>query len=226
MTNFECGGYSFGISCSLLLADLLFKENFLKRWGEIHEDILVCSSDDVVYNSPIFYLPTFKRDGPRLVASFVSSPSRKNGQTMIFNVNNNMALESNTIMEIESTYYSSLALLCIEEAESKLYDNNHKMASDYSSLFVTESGNVKVEKCSKPGIGKHKLLSLESNGITSSNWDELVAYEVEFRHGNRPLHVSYWIGSVSEQIVMAIPSSDKGISGTKIIVTLPNEKQI
>ncbi|TXG51213.1 hypothetical protein EZV62_023737 [Acer yangbiense] len=31
VTNFECGGYSIGISCNLLLADILFKENFFQK---------------------------------------------------------------------------------------------------------------------------------------------------------------------------------------------------
>ncbi|PON97880.1 hypothetical protein TorRG33x02_064700 [Trema orientale] len=92
-----------------------------------------------------------------------------------------MALESITSVA-NKLAYSSLALLCVEEAESKLCDNYyHKTASDYFSLFVAEPGDVKVERCSKHGIVKPNLLSLENNGITTSSLDEMGAYEVEFR---------------------------------------------
>ncbi|XP_062073889.1 uncharacterized protein LOC133778082 [Humulus lupulus] len=226
VTNFECGGYSFGISCSLLLADLLFKENFLKRWAEIHNN-MICSSNDVASDkSPIFYLPAFKRDGsgsssvPNVFST--NSPSKKSGQTMIFNVKNSDSEPP------DNYYYSSLALLCVEKAESKNCEtnnnnNNNQMDLDYFSLFVTEpENNIKVEKCSKFGIVKPKPLSLESkNKITCSSWDEIEAHKVEFRQGNPPRHVSNWIGSVSGQIVIAAPFSENGISETKIIVTIP-----
>ncbi|GMN31020.1 hypothetical protein TIFTF001_003058 [Ficus carica] len=217
VTNFEGGGYSFGISSSLLLADFLFKElSFLKRWAEIHNNIMLSSPKT---ESPIYYLPKFKRDVGSTACVFGSSPSKKTGKTAIFNVRNS---ESKLIT-------SSLALLCVEEIESKLTSDDHKSASEYFSLFVNEPGNVKVEKCSKLGIVKANL-GLDKMGVTSSNWDELIgANEVEFRKGNRPVHVSFWVGSVSgnlDQIVMAIPSSEKGISGGKILVTIPNAKQI
>lgn len=217
VTNFEGGGYSFGISCSLLLADFLFKElNFLKRWAEIHNNIMLSSPKT---ESPIYYLPKFKRGVGSTACVFGSSPSKKTGKTAIFNVHNS---ESKLIT-------SSLALLCVEEIESKLTSDDHKSASEYFSLLVNEPGNVKVEKCSKLGIVKANL-GLDKMGVTSSNWDELIgANEVEFREGNRPVHVSFWVGSVSgnlDQIVMAIPSSEKGISGGKILVTIPNAKKI
>ncbi|XP_024026878.1 uncharacterized protein LOC21406783 isoform X2 [Morus notabilis] len=208
VTNFECGGYSFGISCSLLLADFLFNGNFLKRWAEIHNTML--SSPKT--KSPIYYLPKFKRDGSSIPGVFGSSPSKKSGQTMIFDARNS---------EKELAITSSLALLCVEEVESKLGYDYDKISSEYFSLFVNEPGNVKIEKCSKLGIINKAKLSLNNMGVTSSSWDEVGAHEVEFREGNKPVHVSFWIGS-SDQIVMAIPSSEKGISGMKIIVAVPN----
>ncbi|KAK8341794.1 hypothetical protein V6Z12_A08G188600 [Gossypium hirsutum] len=39
VTNFQCGGYSIGISCSILLADLLLMKEFLKTWADIHNKI-------------------------------------------------------------------------------------------------------------------------------------------------------------------------------------------
>ncbi|CAO2819459.1 unnamed protein product [Amaranthus hypochondriacus] len=39
VTNFKCGGYSIGISCSLFLVDPLFMANFLNKWAKIHRNI-------------------------------------------------------------------------------------------------------------------------------------------------------------------------------------------
>ena len=213
VTNFECGGYSFGISCSLLLADLLFKENFLKKWAKIHNTIMLSSSTKEASESPIFYLPKFKRNGRSTANIFSPSPSPKIGQTMIFDVNLENKLAIN-----------SLALLCVEEAERKILGDDHKMASKSFSLFVSEPGIVKVEKCPKQGIKViNPKSSLESVGVitsSSTNWDILGAQEVEFCKGNRPIHNSIWInGSSSDKIVVAIPSEH----GAKIIVTVPNE---
>lgn len=212
MTNFECGGYSIGISCSLLLADLVFKGNFLQKWAKIHNNIILSKNN--VPQKPIFYLPDLKKDGRPVTGS---SPSKNRGQTFIFNI---AATESSTID-------NTLALLCVEEAEGKL--GSSKMASEFP-FFMNESiGNVfKVEKCSKlqnetTGVNP-KLSQL---GITPEGWDDIGAEDVEFLDGNQPVHVSHWIGSVSGGLVWAIPpflddGVHEGVTGGKILVTVPN----
>ncbi|XP_028083588.1 protein ECERIFERUM 26-like, partial [Camellia sinensis] len=57
VTNFQCGGYSIGISCSLVLADPLAIISFLRRWVNIHNR-MVSEADEA--KPPLFYLPNFK----------------------------------------------------------------------------------------------------------------------------------------------------------------------
>ncbi|KAF3448262.1 hypothetical protein FNV43_RR08975 [Rhamnella rubrinervis] len=210
VTNFECGGYSIGISCSLLLADLLFKEKcFLQKWAKIHNNIT--SQNNNAPKTPIFYLPNLKKDGFPVEGFFSSRPSKKNsGQTFIFKIG---------IAETSVAVDNTLALLCVEEAESKL---SNKMASEFP-LFLNHPNNaVQVEKCSK--LHAATTLSPKPNlGITSEGlgWDDILgAEDVEFLAGNQPLHVSHWIGSISGGLVYC---DHEGLFGGKIMVTIPKE---
>ncbi|MCD7469992.1 hypothetical protein HAX54_009498 [Datura stramonium] len=40
LTNFKCGRYSIGISCSLFLADPFVMTSFLNRWSKIHVNMV------------------------------------------------------------------------------------------------------------------------------------------------------------------------------------------
>ncbi|KAJ6415671.1 hypothetical protein OIU84_004467 [Salix udensis] len=52
--------------------------------------------------------------------------------------------------------------------------------------------------------------------------DDLGVKELAFRHGNKPAHVSCWIGSAVDGLVMAIPSSnEKNTSDFNVMVTIP-----
>lgn len=213
VTNFECGGYSIGISCSLLLADLLlFKENnFLQKWAKIHSNIMLVANNNVP-KTPIFYLPNLKKDGRPVTGFNSSSPSKNSGQTFIFKIGAKSSVVDNT----------TLALLCVEEAERQL---GNKMASEFPLLLNQPNNVVKVEKCSmlhEATTLNPKLISL---GITSEGWDDLGADDVEFLAGNQPLHVSHWIGSISGGLVLAIPSffDHEDLCGGKIMVTIPKE---
>lgn len=217
MTNFDCGGYSIGISCSILLADLLFKGNFLQKWAKMHKDMLYKNN---VPGTPIFYIPNLKNDHRPVTPVFSSSPCKNNnGQTLIFKID----AESTTDSENKTFSIKLAILLRVEEAEKKL---GSKMAWEFP-LFLSEPSRkiIKVEKCSKHEDFKRKL----SHGIVSECWDDLGAEEVEFHSGNQPVQVSYWIGSISGGLVLAVPDSDSdhdGIQGGKIMVTIPNENQI
>ncbi|GFZ01985.1 HXXXD-type acyl-transferase family protein [Actinidia rufa] len=57
VTNFQCGGYSIGISCSLLVADPMAITSFLRRWAKIHNKIV---SEAEMTKLPLFYLPNLK----------------------------------------------------------------------------------------------------------------------------------------------------------------------
>ncbi|KAF8088600.1 hypothetical protein N665_0536s0048 [Sinapis alba] len=58
VTNFESGGYSIGISCSILIADLLIETDFLNKWAKIQS----CLAHSQTILKPIFYLSPVKRD--------------------------------------------------------------------------------------------------------------------------------------------------------------------
>ncbi len=212
MTNFQCGGYSIGISCSLLLVDLLVKENFLNSWANIHKNIISINNE---HKKPVFYLPNLKKNGYYPTSIISSTPRKDCGQTIHFKVTvENANLEASEVCK-------SLSLLCIEETESRL---GSKMGSEFY-LFVKESSEaIKIEKYSKFGHAKPQL-SLKTR-VTCAGWDDIGANEIEFRDGNKPMHVSYWIGSTFYGLVMAIPPLNQATLGVNILVTVPNENKL
>ncbi|XP_030948641.1 anthranilate N-benzoyltransferase protein 1-like [Quercus lobata] len=137
VTNFQCGGYSIGISCSILLADLLVKEKFLTIWANIHNNILSSNNE---LQKPLFYLPNLKRNGSS-PPSITSSTLRKDCvKTMHFKVTaENANLDGETC--------KSLALHRVEEIESQL---GSKMDSEFY-LFVKENSKdiIEIEKYPK-----------------------------------------------------------------------------
>ncbi|KAM6588387.1 hypothetical protein CsatA_010992 [Cannabis sativa] len=215
VTKFACGGYSFGISCSLFLVDILFKENFLRKWADIHKNM-------VTKERPLFYLPNIKYTPASNITDVISSSASQDNsaddQTIIFNVKysneDNPPITDNTI-----------ALLCVEKAETKL---GTKMALEYFSFsYVKESNNdnnmvMKLEKCSS----KYDLATNKKNLSFKdqvASWDDFGTNELEFRKGNLPLRVSNWIGSVSKGFIMAIPyyfDNHENVSGLKVIVKM------
>ncbi|XP_050264182.1 uncharacterized protein LOC126708432 [Quercus robur] len=211
VTNFRCPGYSVGISCSLLLADILVKDNFLNNWAKMHNNILSNNNEST---KPVFYLPNLKRNGSSPAKIIGHSPRNDCGQTMHFKVTT-----ENEILNGE--FFKSLALLCIEETESKL---GSKMASEFS-LFVKENLEViKMEKYFRHGHVNPQL-GLKTQ-VTCAGWDEyLWANEVAFRDVNRPMHVSFWIGSIFDGLVIAIPPLNQATLGVNILVTIPNENK-
>ncbi|KAM5573067.1 spermidine hydroxycinnamoyltransferase 2 [Rosa sericea] len=198
VTYFQCGGRSVGISCSVLLADLLFKENFLKKWANIHHNLL---SDKCLPATPFYNFPHVENSGKSCKNIFVSIPSKKCGKTMIFNVAAEKADSEN----------DDALQLCVEEAESKF---------GFGKLFVkiniSSCSAIKVENFQKEGLAKPKL-----SRIAEADWDDFGAKEVEFREGNKPATVSYWFGFISGGLVMAVPSSADQ-EGASVIVTVPN----
>ncbi|KAM3686902.1 hypothetical protein ACJW31_10G036500 [Castanea mollissima] len=212
VTNFRCGGYSVGISCSLLLADILVKDNFLNNWANMHDNVLFNNNKS---QKPVFYLPNLKTDGYSPDNIISHSPSNDCGHTMHFKV----TTESENL---DGEFFQSLALLCIEETESKL---GSTMASEFS-LFVKENYEViKIENYSKHGRVNPQL-GLKTQ-VTCAGCDEyLGANEVAFRDGNKPMHVSYWIGSIFDGLVIAIPPLNQATLGVTILVTIPNENKL
>ncbi|GAV67612.1 Transferase domain-containing protein [Cephalotus follicularis] len=211
VTNFECGGYSIGISCSILLADILIMGNFLKTWATFHNALVL---ENGVAKEPMFYFPKYK-NGESIPINLVTSNQRKNcGQTIIFK---SVAENENKENEARET----LAILSVQKAKHMI---GSKMELEFS-LFIKESSEfVMIEN----GL-KHEMVTLKMNSeyhdqLSSANWAELE--EIVFHEMNiTPSHVSYWIGSMDGGIVMKFPSP---VNGTEVnmFVTILNEKQM
>ncbi|KAK7307759.1 hypothetical protein VNO77_41105 [Canavalia gladiata] len=209
MTKFECGGYSIGISCSLLLAEILLVENFLKKWAEIHNNM---SSQNEEIETPIFYLPCLKNP-ESLPSDIISRTLSKNGvQSLVFRI-------TTEEVTFRKELWMELAMLCVEEAEQKLSTN---MGSHFSLVVKESSEVINVESCSKSGWSLQG--SRLRHHMTGTTWNEFGVYEVAFDEGNKPVHVSCWTGSVSGGNVMTVPLpclKENGCAVIVIAVSLP-----
>ncbi|KAI4315208.1 hypothetical protein L6164_028041 [Bauhinia variegata] len=202
VTKFQCGGYAIGISCSILLAETLVVDNFLGEWTDMHNKMIRLNE---MTETPIFYPPRlvgYKSPPTELITR---TPSRNGAPSMVFK-----------ITAEDASFNKELAMLSVELAEEKL---GRKMGSHFSLLVIQSSEVIKVEDCSNSKYSE-QLSGLKSK-ITPTTWDDFGVYEVAFHEGNKPVHVSRWIGSVSDGNVMAILSPKEGVSGL-IIVTFPN----
>ncbi|KAJ8774497.1 hypothetical protein K2173_016943 [Erythroxylum novogranatense] len=198
VTNFQCGGYSIGVSCSLLLADLLIEHNFILRWAKMHRDVL---SKNEALKLPIFYLPNLKPES--FSPSGITTASSKNsGQTVIFK------------SESESLDLKDALRFSVEEAESIL---GAEMPSEFGFLIKESDMVIKLQTCKK-----HALEMLPTNlgtRLSASSWDVLGINEIAFHEGNKPCRASCWIGSTNAGLAMAIPVPSS--SELNIIVTVP-----
>ncbi|CAL0314323.1 unnamed protein product [Lupinus luteus] len=204
VTNFECGGYSIGISCSLLLAEVLVVENFLKKWSEIHHK-MVPKNELMKIPMAIFSHPPVKNH------DFL--PSHIINRTITKNKVKNLVFKITTEgVDFNQGLWRELAMLCVEGAENKLHI---KMGSAFS-LLVKESFEVfKVETCSKNGYSMQGLCL--KNQITCTTWNDFGVYEVAFQEGNKPVHVSHWLGSIVNEHVIAFPCPKKNVSAIIIV---------
>ncbi|XP_027913299.1 acetyl-CoA-benzylalcohol acetyltransferase-like [Vigna unguiculata] len=83
VTNFECGGYTIGISCSLLLADVFVVDNFLGKWAEIHENMSVQRGE---IKTPVFYHPPMKNSECLPLINRSESESESGVQRLAFKI--------------------------------------------------------------------------------------------------------------------------------------------
>lgn len=112
VTNFKCGGYSIGFSCSVLAMDPFTFISFLKQWASIHYSIL---SEPQIPKVPLFHQPNLQNTTN--LDSTTSLVSRDKSISVIFKTKSS------------SGNLSIGATLCIEEAERKLgtrLDNRFK----------------------------------------------------------------------------------------------------
>ncbi|KAE8702431.1 FAD/NAD(P)-binding oxidoreductase family protein isoform 1 [Hibiscus syriacus] len=201
VTNFECCGYSIGISCSILLTDLLLKKGFLKTWADIHNNVI---SNNNNQKSPLFYLPGLKSTNGSSPDLITSTSSKNSAKTMIFTINTGTGTPG-------SEWCRKMALACLEEAENNLAS----VVGGEFCLILNESLEViKVESCSKQGV-----LMGHDKEMNHAGWDDLGANALCFGDGNKPAPVSCWLTSMLGAFVILIPTT----STTNVIVTIPND---
>ncbi|KOM32535.1 hypothetical protein LR48_Vigan01g209100 [Vigna angularis] len=183
VTRFECGGYTVGISCSLLLADALVVENFLKTWADIHSSMLLQRQE---IKAPIFHHSLLVKNDEPLHADVINRTRCRKAQSMAFKF-------IGKDLNLNQEFWREVAMLCVEEAEKKL---DKRVWTEFS-LFVKESCEViKVEGHSKSGYCKKVLDQSLKNEISGGTWNDFGEF-VMFHEGNKPVLVSRWIGSIA-----------------------------
>ncbi|XP_072986003.1 uncharacterized protein [Typha latifolia] len=205
VTKFKGDGYSIGISCSVLLADLLFLSNFLKFWAQVHTQML---TQGQLSKNPIFHLSKFQRpnhpkylksislDSATTIATAVAAATAS--ATTIFKVNQTQA---------QGMSFEAIALLCLKEATKKL---GVKMTSKFSLVINDESREMQVGS-----YGDDNNTGLQSPGMSNSlivaeQWSELGVEELTLVQGNKPIHVSYNVMSSADEGFVVIMAPRKG----------------
>ncbi|CAJ1928688.1 unnamed protein product [Sphenostylis stenocarpa] len=194
VTNFDCGGYAIGMSCSLLLAEVFLVENFLGKWAEIHKNMSLQRGE---IKTPIFYHPRMKNCGS-LPSDIVNRAQSQNGvQSLVFKI---------TTEDVNSSkdLWRDLAMLCVEEAEVKLGTD---LCSEFCVVVKESSEVTKVESCSMNGWsrGEQGMRLKMKHEIRGSTWEDFGVQKVAFNEGNKPVHVCCWIDSVRDGYAMTVP---------------------
>lgn len=197
MTNFESGGYSIGISCSILIADLLIETEFLTKWAKIQTSL----AHSYTTVKPIFYLPPVKRDKfTNELARPVSVLDR--GETLVIRAKTcsktPLACMKKSVKATEDVF-----LFCKEQSGG---ENN-----------TNERHGMKVEIHSKEeAIGDCDCgHDLEETDVGVS-FDVSLAFEDKFEFN------SCWVGSVAKGVVLIVLSTlGDTKSPVKFIVSSP-----
>ncbi|KAL1141399.1 hypothetical protein V6Z11_A11G027100 [Gossypium hirsutum] len=194
MTNFQCGRYSIGISCSILLVDFFLRTEFLNTWASIH-------SNSVDHNNerklPLFYLPGVNGttdSSPNLISS--STPNKNESKTMVFKIN----AESEN-MEIE---WCRKIALAVEKSIKGDAENGlgSEMGAEFC-LFVNES--FESSSANWDDLGTNDVSFRLGNK------------PVHFSHWFRSI-----LGGVV--VVIPLLEEEQGAYTVNIFVTVPNEK--
>lgn len=205
VTNFTCGGYSIGISCSLLLSDPFALTNTIKKWANNHNDIYLRNE---IPKMPTFYLPNHGK--PPSSPSLLMGPNTNKGlaKSLIFNIPTNS-------LTLDKNIYKNLAAFCVGEAEAEA---GQELPSNLTVVVKAPHEDVSVEDCSRTGLLECSKLDCRVDGMScAGTWDELELEKICFVEGNKPIYASSWVNSVAdESCVMIVPSTD---SGVKIVVT-------
>ncbi|XP_042408677.1 uncharacterized protein LOC121998034 [Zingiber officinale] len=205
VTQFHGGGFSIGISCSLLLADPFFLGHFLQSWARTHAAML---SHGQLTDSSIFHLAYFQRPGQSnhlksidLGLSSNSNPSAAN-TTLLFAANP----ETDNVCQIADNYF--------QVATRRL---RKKDLSNYSLIVSDHSGDKIVETHT---IMSPNVIDETVSGAQEEGWVKQLGLEkMCFVGGNDPIRISCQIIScVDDGLVMIIMPPKKA---WLISVTVP-----
>ncbi|KAG9143564.1 hypothetical protein Leryth_015981, partial [Lithospermum erythrorhizon] len=159
VTNFLCGGFSIGISCSLLVADPLSILSFIDKWSDIHKNII---SSSITAQIPLFYLPNLGRIGNSPPIKINPCKGTKTAQSVTFEI------ETENFDFAVSDMSKNLVAQCLHEVEQKLGMEN--TISNLCILLKDISGNVKIESCTIKEIDSQKK-STPLSKIIFTSWD-------------------------------------------------------
>ena len=205
VTNFKCGAYAIGISCSIIVADPFFMSSFLKRWAEIHMNLVTESQTQKL---PLFYLPSLKKPNSTHVYGPDYEPSKETSSqtsTLIFKF---------AKLTMDSDMQKMVALSCIEKARL-----GNKSTRNFSLVVKDPSNDVfQIDTISVEEVDSFK----NTTGIdsTDSSLDDYVddVDAIIIAKGNKPVDCMCWISSPVEEGLVMIVSSDQDVT---VIVTVP-----
>lgn len=189
VTYFECGGFSVGISCSLLLADPLAFSSFLKRLETIHGDLFANENSSAAPLSALFYLHSPIKYPP---SPYGINPSPKPSKTVVFK------LQGSTTR----SQYGPLALLCVKEVQAEA---GCQMGLKLSVLVKDGYEATEVESVAKSEAIENYL---GKGCMKHASWDDFGASNVMFQFRTLkevPVSASHWIGS-PDGFVMVVAS--------------------
>ncbi|CAN8237438.1 unnamed protein product [Cochlearia groenlandica] len=200
VTNFENGGYTIGISCSIVIADLILKTDFLTKWSQIQSSLVRARTT----LKPIFHLPSQKPHLDNYLAEFsCSGYVLDRGETVVFRAKTS----------------PRISIACMKKPVVAL----EKECVDVF-LFRKEQND---DECT-PGCDSTKVEIHSRDGEIISDCDleetDCKVFDKNLAFGERFEVMSCWIGSVSKGVVFVI-SSTFGDNNpvAKFIVALPKE---
>lgn len=208
VTNFKCGAYAIGISCSILLADPFSMSSFLKRWAKIHMSLF---NESQTQKLPLIYLPNFGKTDSNSTPVYnpnYTTPKETSEQTLIFKFAN---------LTMDNEMQRIVALSCIEKANRRL---GNKVTSDFSLLVKDPSnGTFKIETiCVKEVVTLKSFKNFHGIDSKDSSWaDYINADELSIAKGYKPIDCRSWISSPVEEGMVMIISSDLNVT---VIVTV------
>lgn len=205
MTNFESGGYSIGLSCSILIADIFLDTDFLTKWAQIQSSL----AHSQTVPKPIFHLPSLKQDNGNFFVELSRSDSvLDRGEPIVF----------------QAKTCSKMSPACMKKAVV-----TRKKASPDVFLFVKQQGGgqngTACDDAMKVEIhSRDEAISDCDCGVDLEETDDgVVDKSLAFRE--RLEGTSCWVGSVSNGAVFVLPSTfgNDAKSPAKFVVALPKE---